>query len=129
MDRLRFALVIALVAAAPTAAVAPLRHDRPVPILMYHVIGTHPAGAPNADLYVTARDFARQVRWLARHGYHAVTLDRVYAYWRRGRPLPSRPIVLSFDDGYPGDVDKARPILRRRRWAGVLNLHIGNLSP
>src|ERR671932_2230061 len=103
--RRALAVLLAAAAAAPASSSAPARHDRPVPILMYHVIGVHPAGAPNAGLYVTARDFAAQVRWLARHRYHAVTLDRVYEYWRRGRPLPSRPVVLSFDDGYPGDVD------------------------
>jgi peptidoglycan/xylan/chitin deacetylase (PgdA/CDA1 family) len=114
---------------AAVAAALTLAAPKPVPILMYHVIGLRPAGAPNPGLYVAPSDFRAQVRWLARHGYHAVTLDRVYRYWRGGASLPARPIVLTFDDGYPGDVDVAMPVLRARRWSAVLNFQIGNLAP
>jgi peptidoglycan/xylan/chitin deacetylase (PgdA/CDA1 family) len=93
---------------------------------MYHVIGTHPAGAPIAGLYVTAGDFAAQIRWLARHSYRAVTLDRVYDYWRRGGTLPAHPVVLTFDDGYRSAYTVARPVLRRLGWAGVLNLEVAD---
>jgi len=113
--------------------VAPLRvvgkHDAPVPILMYHAIGAAPGGAPYPELYVRDSDFTGQVRWLANHGYHAVTLRRVYDYWHSGRPLPAKPLVLSFDDGYLGDLTVALPVLAQRSWPGVLNLHIGNLAP
>src|SRR5512133_680872 len=77
-----------------TAAVA--RHDRPVPILMYHVIAEPPAGGAFPNLYVAPSDFTAQMHWLAARGYHAVTLHQVYEYWLRGTRLPSQPIVLSF---------------------------------
>ncbi len=67
------------------------RHDAPVPILMYHVLGVPRAGAPYPDLYVKPADFAGQMGWLARHGYHAVTLGRVFRYWRRGSPCRGSP--------------------------------------
>jgi hypothetical protein len=38
---------------------------QPVPILMYHVIGSPPAGAPYPDLYLPRADFAAEVAWLA----------------------------------------------------------------
>jgi peptidoglycan/xylan/chitin deacetylase (PgdA/CDA1 family) len=104
-------------------------HDAPVPILMYHVIAAPPAGAPFPDLYVLPTDFDGQVRWLAAHGYHAVTLRRVYDFWRGERALPSKPIVLSFDDGYRSHFTAAMPTLRARRWPGVLNLEVRNLKP
>jgi peptidoglycan/xylan/chitin deacetylase (PgdA/CDA1 family) len=103
----------------------PLR--TPVPVLMYHVIGTPPPSAPYPELFVSRRLFAAQIARLARAGYHAVTLDRVWRAWHGRAPLPPRPVVLSFDDGYRGDFGAAMPILRRRGWPGVLNLLVANL--
>lgn len=106
-----------------------LHHEAAVPILEYHVIGFHPAGARLEGLYVTPNEFRAQVAWLADHGWHSVGLGAVASYWRSGIPLPRKPVVLSFDDGYPGDWQYALPIMRARHFAGVLNLQIGNLVP
>lgn len=102
---------------------------RPVPILMYHVLSAPPPNAPYPELYVRPADFAAEVAWLAGHGYHAVTLERVFDSWRGAARLPSKPIVLSFDDGYLSDVRVALPDLKARRWPGVLNLEVANLKP
>ena len=104
-------------------------HHAPVPILMYHVLANPLPNAPYPQLYVRPADFAAQVRWLAAHGYHAVSLRRVYDFWRGRRVLPPKPIVLSFDDGYHTDFTVALPVLRARHWAGVLNLEVRNLEP
>jgi peptidoglycan/xylan/chitin deacetylase (PgdA/CDA1 family) len=103
-------------------------HNRPVPILMYHVIAQAPAGAALPELYVRPSDFAGQMSWLASHGYQAVTLHRVYEYWLRGTPLPAQPIVLTFDDGTLGQHTRAMPVLRRLHWPGVLNLKVNALK-
>jgi len=102
-----------------------------VPILEFHVIGNPAPGASNPGLYDAPATFRAQVAWLARHGYHAVTLDAVYRSWHSAGwlALPPRPVVLTFDDGYREDVDVALPALRERRWPGVLNLQVGNLVP
>ena len=97
-------------------------HTGRVPILEYHVLGAAPADAPYPDLYVRRPDFHRQMDWLSRHGYEAVTLDQVEAAWYRGGTLPPKPVVLSFDDGYRPQFTYALPELRRHGWAGVLNL-------
>jgi hypothetical protein len=94
----------------------------PVPILEYHVLGTAPPGAPYPELYVGRSDFSRQIDWLDRQGYQAVTLEQVEAAWYHGGVLPPKPIVLSFDDGYRPQFTFALPELRRHGWAGVLNL-------
>ena len=100
-----------------------------VPVLAYHVIGDPPAGALYPGLYVSVADFRAQMGWLARRGYHPVTMNALWRHWTRGSPLPAKPIALTFDDGYPEDVDVVRPILRARHWPATLNLHVGNLIP
>ena len=98
-----------------------------VPILMYHVLGDPPPGAPFPQLYVSDADFAGQMGWLARHGYTAVTLRSVWDHWHGRGSLPSRPVVVSFDDGYRSVAHSAFPSLRQRGWPGVLNLAAKNL--
>jgi peptidoglycan/xylan/chitin deacetylase (PgdA/CDA1 family) len=116
-------------------AVADRRVPRPrpstaqVPILMYHVIGVAPANAAFPSLFVPPAELAAQVSWLAAHGFHAVTLRRLYAGWQGTRALPPKPVVLTFDDGYLSDYTAALPTLRRHRWPGVLNLVLKNLAP
>jgi peptidoglycan/xylan/chitin deacetylase (PgdA/CDA1 family) len=100
---------------------------RPVPILEYHALG--PVGPGYPELYLSRRAFTRQIDWLARHHYQPVTLDRTWAAWHGRARLPARPVVLTFDDGYPGDWRVALPVLRRRHWRGVLNLQVGALLP
>lgn len=59
-----------------------------------------------------ARGFARQLATLRRLGTIvplAGSLDALAA----GRPLPRRPIALTFDDGYQDNLDLAAPILER----------------
>ena len=109
------------------ASTAPDR--RAVPILMYHVVRHPYADAPYPDLYVPRAEFAAQMRWLGRHGYEAVTLQRVHDAWRGRATLPARPVVISFDDGYRSHYTNALPILRARGWPGVLNLDLSNLEP
>ena len=100
-----------------------------MPILEYHVIGFRSAGSPLEGLYITPSQLRAQVAWLAANGWHTVTLGAVARFWLNRVALPRKPIVLSFDDGYPGDWRYALPILRSHRFIGVLNLQIGNLVP
>jgi peptidoglycan/xylan/chitin deacetylase (PgdA/CDA1 family) len=103
---------------------------QPVPILMYHVIAAPPPGAPFPGLYVEPAEFAEQMQALKRAGWHAVTLDQVQAYWRRGVPLGAgKPIVISFDNGYNSQYTQALPVLRRLGWVGDENLQLTGLPP
>jgi len=95
---------------------------------MYHVVADPPADAPYPELYVSGPAFTAQMRWLARHGYHAVTLSAVADHWRLGRRLPAHPIVVSFDDGYRSQFATAAPALRRHGWPGVINLAVRNTT-
>jgi len=122
------ALCTVLLGSAATGSARPTPAPHGVPVLMFHVIGEG-SGARLRELYVSPPTFRAQVDWLATNGYHAVTLDAVYRHWVSGAPLPRKPVVLSFDDGYAGDVDIAMPTLRAHGWSGVLNLQAQNIVP
>ncbi len=100
-----------------------------VPILTYHVIAAPPPGARFPGLYVPEDEFEEQIDVLARAGFHGVTLDEVHAHWTRDAPLPSRPIVLTFDNGYRSQYIRALPALRRLGWRADENLQLSGLPP
>ncbi len=100
---------------------------RPVPILMYHVVNDPPAGAPYPDLYVPRAELRDQMQALKRAGYTAVTLQEAWDSWHAHGPLPAKPVVVSFDDGYHSHVANALPVLRALGWPGVLNLELKNI--
>jgi peptidoglycan/xylan/chitin deacetylase (PgdA/CDA1 family) len=129
--RLKLAHAAAFLAVAGflfTTSAGASTHDQSVPILMYHVIAQAPADTAFPDLWVQPDDFAAQMHWLATHGFHAVTLHQVYEHWLRGTLLPTRPIVLTFDDGTMGQDTHALPVLHKLHWPGVLNLKVKALE-
>jgi peptidoglycan/xylan/chitin deacetylase (PgdA/CDA1 family) len=84
-----------------------------VPILEYHYIRVNPDPGDRLGftLSVTPADFAAQLDWLRASGYHTVDLNDVRAYFQGHVPLPSRPVVLTFDDGYKDFYTAAFPAL------------------
>lgn len=92
-----------------------------VPILMYHYISVPP---PDADIYrldlsVTPTAFEAQMAYLAAEGYHPIRLADLTDYLLNGTPLPPKPIVLTFDDGYADNYDNALPVLRKYKFTGT----------
>jgi peptidoglycan/xylan/chitin deacetylase (PgdA/CDA1 family) len=84
-----------------------------VPILMYHYISDVPPGADRLrrNLTVTPDNFRAQLQYLADAGYHPITLTDVYYHLTQGYPLPDKPLVLTFDDGYRDAYEIVFPML------------------
>jgi peptidoglycan/xylan/chitin deacetylase (PgdA/CDA1 family) len=115
------ALLVALTLGGVVAAYALARPHHPpgrsihVAVLMYHRIGHLPTDPTptSTKLTVQPRVFAAQMEWLARHGFHAITVRQLYAALERREPLPSRPVLITFDDGYRDILFNAAPVLHR----------------
>lgn len=87
-------------------------------MLCYHQIRPLTAAdGPQARPYIVSPAvFASQMAALQRAGYHAVTGDALVAHVARGAPLPSKPVLLTFDDASAGQYANALPILRRHHF-------------
>jgi peptidoglycan/xylan/chitin deacetylase (PgdA/CDA1 family) len=83
-----------------------------LPVLLYHHIAPDPIGiAPT--LSISSRTFERHLRWLADLGFKGISA-RDWSDFREARkPLPSNPILITFDDAYRDTADFAFPLLRR----------------
>jgi peptidoglycan/xylan/chitin deacetylase (PgdA/CDA1 family) len=100
-----------------------------VPILMYHVISAAPAGVANAELWVDKDVFADEMHALHGAGYTAITLQQAWDGWQHGGPMPRKPVVVTFDDGYLSHYTHAKPVLRKLGWPGVLYLTTKAIGP
>jgi peptidoglycan/xylan/chitin deacetylase (PgdA/CDA1 family) len=90
------------------------------PILMYHYISEPPADADiyRKDLSVSPARFESHLRLLKERGYHVVTLDDLLGFLANGAPLPAKPVILTFDDGYTDNYTYAYPLLRKYDMVG-----------
>jgi peptidoglycan/xylan/chitin deacetylase (PgdA/CDA1 family) len=87
-----------------------------MPILMYHhVNGAPTASELDARLTVTDADFTRQLAYLRCAGYYSITLSQLFDGIYNGAPLPEKPVILTFDDGYADAYTNAFPQLN---WTG-----------
>jgi len=92
-----------------------LRNRHTLTVAMFHeVLGTEdPRWASAAGEWtVSDRALEQCLRFFKRH-YHPVSLDDVVAAYRGERPLPSRSLLVTFDDGYAGVEEYALPLLRK----------------
>jgi peptidoglycan/xylan/chitin deacetylase (PgdA/CDA1 family) len=104
----------------PSPVKTPPRTIR-APILMYHYISEPPPDADKIrlDLSVTPQNFQAQVDCLVEAGYHPVRMSDLTNYLLDGASLPSKPIVLTFDDGYSDNFVNAYPVLKARGLPGT----------
>lgn len=89
------------------------------PILCYHKIERR------LELGVTRlspRRFASQIERLARSGWTTLTLPEVVACARGERPLGTRELAITFDDGYRGLRDHAFPVLDANGFSAICSV-------
>jgi GT2 family glycosyltransferase/peptidoglycan/xylan/chitin deacetylase (PgdA/CDA1 family) len=83
---------------------------RRVPGLLYHSVGPLRAGM-YPSLCVSPGQFESQLRWLRANGYAGIRVSDWLAWVEAGKPLPDKPVFLTFDDGYTDLADHAFPLL------------------
>ena len=92
-----------------------------VPILCYHQVRNWKPtdGKVGKDYIVEIQNFKDQIKMLADSGYHTILPDQLYAYLNTGAPLPSKPIMLTFDDTDLDQFTIVRPTLQKYGYKAV----------
>lgn len=81
-----------------------------VPILSYHSFLEKPI---DGTASISIQLFKEQMDALSRSGYQTITYTDLVRYVDDGIPLPGKPIMITFDDGYLNNISVAGPILRQ----------------
>lgn len=90
-----------------------------LPVLMYHHVGP-PQPNSDPDLSVSAERFEAQIRFLARRGYVGIRPSDWLSWLRHGKPLPAKPMLLTFDDAFEDLNDHVFPALERYGFGAVV---------
>ncbi|MEU6876607.1 polysaccharide deacetylase family protein [Streptomyces sp. NPDC046712] len=91
---------------------------------MYHAVDRRPAPATHR-LSVTPEAFAEQMAVVADRGLTPLTTAELATAWRTGGPLPARPVLITFDDGYEGVHRHALPVLTKHGFSSTLFVSTG----
>ncbi|MBU6490848.1 polysaccharide deacetylase family protein [Patescibacteria group bacterium] len=92
-----------------------------LPILVYHIVRPAYPGDSRAvrAIALTPETFDAQMKYLGMAGYHVVRFSDLEAYFGSGTPLPPKPVILSFDDGWSDQFTYALPILEKYRYTAT----------
>ena len=82
--------------------------EKGIPVLMYHMIGD----VPDNDAVLLESHFREQMQFLKDNGFHPISMDQLYDYVVDGKPVPVKPVVITFDDGYPDTYSVVMPIMK-----------------
>lgn len=94
--------------------------DLGVNILMYHSISDGPG-----PTCIPLKTFQHQLNSLQEHGYQPISLANFVACYQGEREFPSRPVVITFDDGFADFAENAFPELQARGWPATVFLPAG----
>src|SRR5207302_918800 len=85
-----------------------------VPSLMYHYVSWLPASDPDMDLRkdltVSPADFEAMLQYLKANGFTTITTKDLWWSLDQTAPLPAKPIMLTFDDGYADAYSVVMPL-------------------
>lgn len=95
-----------------------------IPVLMYHKVGND----KDNDAVIAPDLFAAQMKFLKDHDFHPISLQQLYEYMKNGTPVPTKPVVLTFDDGYADTYSIVYPTLKKYGFAGTVFINAGDVG-
>ena len=79
-------------------------------VLLYHSVS---ADGRRDALTVGADQLEDQFQYLRRAGYTAISLSELVAFCDHAKPLPPRPVLVTFDDGFLDNATIAYPLAKK----------------
>ena len=112
-------LALGVIAAVQADAEAKVEDRIDLPIIMYH--GLLKEEKRQGQFIISPNLFEQDLRYLQENGYTTVVIADLIAYVQDGKPLPEKPVMLTFDDGYYNNYLYAFPLLKQYNCKMVLS--------
>lgn len=89
-------------------------------VLSYHDVKDNVDGdLEREDTTISTKNMSRHFAWLQAHGYHPINVDDLLEAQSGKKPLPQKPILLTFDDGYESLYSRVYPLLKLYKFPAV----------
>ena len=112
-------------AAGRSLSLSDSRDEIDIPVLMYHSFCKDSSG--ENEYTISADRFEGDLKWLRDKGYTTIFPSQLISYVNEGAMLPSKPVILTFDDGFANNMLYAFPLLQKYNMKAVIAL-IGSES-
>lgn len=96
-----------------------------VPILMYHRVEDV---AEKSSTIVSPAAFERQMEFLKVHRYEVLSLQELLELLKKGKNVPAKAVVITFDDGTVDNVKNAFPVLKKMDFPATVFMITRNIG-
>jgi poly-beta-1,6-N-acetyl-D-glucosamine N-deacetylase len=95
-----------------------------VPVIMYHDV------LPHKEVFfdITPTELEAEFQQIQANGLTPISLDQLVNHLQSGIPLPPKPIVLSFDDGYAGHYQYVYPLLKKYGYPATFAIYTSKVG-
>ncbi|WP_242953964.1 polysaccharide deacetylase family protein [Clostridium felsineum] len=102
-----------------------LQSNNQIPVLMYHEIDD----SKGINLMkVNKEAFKQQMKYLKDNKYNTLTIDEFYDCIVNNKKVPSKSVLITFDDGYEDDYKNVYPILKKYNFHATMFIITGYLD-
>ena len=91
-----------------------------LPIIMYHHILQDKG--KQGTFVISPKELEQDLLYLKENGYTAIGTKELLAFQEDGIPLPEKPVMLTFDDGYLSYLEYAVPLLSQYGMKAVVSV-------
>ncbi len=95
-----------------------------VPVMMYHDI----LNEKQVSWDVTPTELEEHFQLIQKNGLTPISMEKLIIHLQTGLPLPEKPIVLTFDDGYEGHYQYVYPLLKKYNYPAIFSIYTNGVG-
>lgn len=112
--------IIMLLLNASASATTTVAATQTFEVFSYHDVKDNVDGdLEQESTTISTKNLAAHFAWIQAHGYHPISINDLLDAKSGKKPLPSKPVMLTFDDGYESFYSRAFPLLKLYKYPAV----------